>query len=635
MKRVLFALLILTTISFLSTNSYSEDLYIDGAKYSEEEIESFQGMSEPPVSATNTARLYFDSSTDLLMLSEDTGDYSPIMTGESSDTMYLRLDLDNSPLQPISDSTTKLQILDADGGTPILNIDTTNERVGIGTTNPTAALDVTGDTLPQLTIGRDTDGYVGLLLERRYIGKYDWYIKNAGSLEIYGDDGAGGLPTTLRVRINDTGKLDALDGLSVYDSFGSSANLYIGTGGDSGIGLEGGQTGDTWFWLANINDNEADDDDTLQIGKGNTIGTTPYFTLNPSGNVGIGTTIPVTKLEVNGVITCGGASAGQSIVASGLVVNEDGGATAADDFRVETDTQVNAFVVDASGNDIEINVPTAIVGAVGITGTVTATAFAGNLTGNVTGNADTVTTNANLTGVITSAGNATSIASQTGTGTTFVVDTSPTLVTPDIGAAVATTLYISGNVGIGDISPDYPLEILSTINPQFSITNSEGEPMKYFTISVDATGDVDIVASGGDIDCGSSNLTTIGNVGIGTTAPDTRLDLAGTLSWTPSATQVIDAATDTVLANAALVVVDPDGNYTLTSTPTIADGAVGQIVYITCPEAEANGIAVQDQDTLANSNLQLGAASRNIAARDVLVLIFNGVSWVEVSYANN
>ena len=43
----------------------------------------------------------------------------------------------------------------------------------------------------------------------------------------------------------------------------------------------------------------------------------------------------------------------------------------------------------------------------------------------------------NLTGPITSVGSATSIASQTGTGTKFVVDTSPTLVTPNIGLATA------------------------------------------------------------------------------------------------------------------------------------------------------------------------------------------------------
>jgi hypothetical protein len=52
---------------------------------------------------------------------------------------------------------------------------------------------------------------------------------------------------------------------------------------------------------------------------------------------------------------------------------------------------------------------------------------------NTTGNAATVTTNANLTGPITSVGNATSVASQTGTGSKFVMDTSPTLVTPALG----------------------------------------------------------------------------------------------------------------------------------------------------------------------------------------------------------
>lgn len=64
-----------------------------------------------------------------------------------------------------------------------------------------------------------------------------------------------------------------------------------------------------------------------------------------------------------------------------------------------------------------------------------------NLTGTAAGlTAGTVTTNANLTGPITSSGNATAIASQTGTGTKFVVDTSPTLVTPVLGVAAATSI---------------------------------------------------------------------------------------------------------------------------------------------------------------------------------------------------
>jgi hypothetical protein len=62
---------------------------------------------------------------------------------------------------------------------------------------------------------------------------------------------------------------------------------------------------------------------------------------------------------------------------------------------------------------------------------------------NITGNAATVTTNANLTGPITSVGNATAIASQTGTGSTFVMNTSPILISPALGtpaSGIATNL---------------------------------------------------------------------------------------------------------------------------------------------------------------------------------------------------
>lgn len=78
-----------------------------------------------------------------------------------------------------------------------------------------------------------------------------------------------------------------------------------------------------------------------------------------------------------------------------------------------------------------------------------ASGVATNLTGTAAGlTAGNVTTNANLTGPITSAGNATAVASQTGTGSKFVMDTSPTLVTPNIGAATGTSL----NLGSGAIT---------------------------------------------------------------------------------------------------------------------------------------------------------------------------------------
>lgn len=51
---------------------------------------------------------------------------------------------DSAVFQPGTDSTTFLQVLDADGGTPIFNVDSTNERVGIGTAAPSQALDLIG-----------------------------------------------------------------------------------------------------------------------------------------------------------------------------------------------------------------------------------------------------------------------------------------------------------------------------------------------------------------------------------------------------------------------------------------------------------------------------------------------------------
>jgi len=103
----------------------------------------------------------------------------------------------------------------------------------------------------------------------------------------------------------------------------------------------------------------------------------------------------------------------------------------------------------------------------------------------------------------------------------------------------------------------------------------------------------------------------------------------------PTADQVIDNAADAILANASIVFLNPDGDYTLTSTPTIADGTKGQILHIMCNNNEANGVTVQDQGTLPLSNLQLGAAGRAISGKDVLSLIFDGTDWVEQSFANN
>lgn len=77
-----------------------------------------------------------------------------------------------------------------------------------------------------------------------------------------------------------------------------------------------------------------------------------------------------------------------------------------------------------------------------------ASGVATNLTGTAASlTAGAVTTNANLTGPITSVGNATAIASQTGTGTKFVVDNSPSITTPTMTGPVIQTTVMDLQVG--------------------------------------------------------------------------------------------------------------------------------------------------------------------------------------------
>jgi hypothetical protein len=93
--------------------------------------------------------------------------------------------------------------------------------------------------------------------------------------------------------------------------------------------------------------------------------------------------------------------------------------------------------------------------------TKTGTGASGTWGISVTGNAATVTTNANLTGHITSVGNAAVLGSftsaqlaaaltnETGSGSA-VFATSPSLTTPAIGAATGTSLSLTGDITIGD-----------------------------------------------------------------------------------------------------------------------------------------------------------------------------------------
>ena len=106
------------------------------------------------------------------------------------------------------------------------------------------------------------------------------------------------------------------------------------------------------------------------------------------------------------------------------------------------------------------------------------------------GYVDTVTVApSNLTGPITSVGSATTVAAQTGTGSTFVMNTSPTLVTPVLGVATATSIN-------GTTIPSSKT-LVATDSTTYVVPSQGGNSGKYLTTNgtVSSWGTVDALPS--------------------------------------------------------------------------------------------------------------------------------------------
>jgi hypothetical protein len=95
----------------------------------------------------------------------------------------------------------------------------------------------------------------------------------------------------------------------------------------------------------------------------------------------------------------------------------------------------------------------------------------------------------NLTGPITSVGNATSVASQTGTGSKFVMDNTPTLITPVLGVATATSIN-------GTTIPSSKT-LVATDSTTYVVPSQSGNTGKFLTTdgSVSSWASVDALPS--------------------------------------------------------------------------------------------------------------------------------------------
>ena len=161
-------------------------------------------------------------------------------------------------------------------------------------------------------------------------------------------------------------------------------------------------------------------------------------------------TAPILGTPASGVATNLTGTAAGLTVGNVTIADESSDTTC---FPLFT-TAATGDLPPKSGSNLTFNSSTGILGATTFSGAGT------SLTGTgASFTAGTVTTNANLTGPITSSGNATSVAAQTGSGSVFVMNTSPALVTPALGtpaSGVATNItglpaasVVAGSLGAG------------------------------------------------------------------------------------------------------------------------------------------------------------------------------------------
>lgn len=114
------------------------------------------------------------------------------------------------------------------------------------------------------------------------------------------------------------------------------------------------------------------------------------------------------------------------------------------------------------------------------------------------------------------------------------------------------------------------------------------------------------------------------------------LTITNMLKAIPSATQVLAAGSPLVAVQRQLRVAGSGGAVTCTATPSIADGSPGDEIIIMGTD-DTNTWTIQDEGTLASSNVYLGAVSRTLGSGDVLYLTWSAskAAWVQVSFNNN
>ena len=341
----------------------------------------------------------------------------------------------NSIIYPVADGTVG-QVIVTDGAGNLSFASTANPfDQDLNTTDPVVFAGLTNNSIIYPTV----DGTAGQVIVTDGSGNLSFVSPSGGVTSITAGTGISVDVTTGAVTVTNsepdqTVVLTNGTDISITGTYPSFTIAYSGTAGSGTVtktsvvsanGFAGTVATDTTTPAITISTSITG----LLKGDGIAISAATSGTdyIAPSG--ALGTPSSGTLTSCTGLPVSTGVSGLGTNVATFLATPSSANLAAA--LTDETGTGANVFATS----------PTLITPVLGTpsSGDLTNCTFP-TLNQSTTGNAATVTTNANLTGVITSVGNATSIASQTGTGTTFVMDTSPTLITPVLGTPTSGTL---------------------------------------------------------------------------------------------------------------------------------------------------------------------------------------------------
>ncbi|PIR50571.1 hypothetical protein COU78_05785, partial [Candidatus Peregrinibacteria bacterium CG10_big_fil_rev_8_21_14_0_10_49_24] len=498
-----------------------------------------------------------------------------VLTQDAADDRYVNVSGDTMTgalaIKVLSGTATgNTLVVDTNG----LVYDATNKRVGIGTASPSSALDVVGD----LEVG-DTDFFV--------------------------DDSTGmvGIGTN-------TPTVSQTKGLHIS---GANAGIRLQNSGNGGWAyIEYYNEADEGKYLSGYRDTNQ----SYYINAGTTFNSAGLV-INNSGSVGIGTETPQTRLDVAGGISgtalkiTGAATFGSTVSlggvtytfptsdgsASGKVLKTDSSGQLSWSSDIDTDTTY------AAGQGLALN-GTVFV----LNGTLTGSSLNFTTISGATMHAQSLLTSSGGlivegTGIIH--GNLTSMGTISGANLTVMAGADS---------------YIMGNVGIGTASPTVPLDIAGT-NAAIRINRTGGSSYIAFNTSND-DGHRIMADSSGNLQFTSFNSGTEwmriengGDVGIGDSTPQTRLDVAGGISGT--ALKITGAATfDSTVSLGGVTYTFPTSDGTSSGTILATDSA-GQLSWtsadgigaLTQAGADARYVMVQGDTMTGGLLINVGGAA--------------------------